>query len=427
MRRYLDDMRELALPLTGQQDLDPLLARVGDARIVLLGEASHGTHEYYTWRTAITQRLVAELGFSFVAVEGDWPDCEQVDRAVTLAAGAPADPRAALASYERWPTWMWANEEVADLVTWLRDWNAGRDPHERVGFHGLDVYSLWDSLRAILRYLEEHEPGAVETALSAFRCLEPYGEDPQEYALATRWVPQTCENAVIEILCTLRDRTPGDGEDAFAARQNAEVAVGAERYYRAMVRGGPASWNLRDTHMADTLDRLLEHYGDGAKAVVWEHNTHVGDARHTDMARRGLVNVGQLARERHGEDDVVIVGFGSARGTVVAGDSWGAPHEVMPLPPARSGSLEALLSGAGISSALFVHPRDVQPEWLTDRLDHRAVGVVYNPAYDHVRNYVPTVVGRRYDAFVFLDETRALRPLPARASGGEAETFPTGL
>ncbi len=427
MKQYIDDMRSLAQPLAGPDDLDPLMERVGDARIVLLGEASHGTHEYYTWRTAITRRLVAELGFSFVAVEGDWPDCEQVDRAVTLAPGAPGDPRAALAGYERWPTWMWANEEVADLAAWLRRWNADRDRHERVGFHGLDVYSLWDSLRAILRYLEQHEPAAVGTAVQAFRCFEPYGEDPQEYARATRWVPQTCENAVIEILRTLRDRTPGDSDDAFAARQNAEVAVGAERYYRAMVRGGPTSWNVRDTHMADTLDRLLEHYGEGAKAIVWEHNTHVGDARFTDMAARGLVNVGQLVRERHGEDDVVIVGFGSARGTVVAGDYWGAPHEVMPVPPARSGSLEALLSGAGIASGLFVHPRGPQPDWLTDDLDHRAIGVVYNPAYDGFRNYVPTVLGRRYDAFCFVDETRALQPLPVHARAAEPETFPTGM
>ncbi len=450
MKQHLDDVRALALPLRTPGDLDPLMERIGSARIVLLGEATHGTHEYYTWRTEITRRLVAEKGFSFVAVEGDWPDCEQVDRAVTLTPGTPADPREALAAYERWPTWMWANEEVADLVGWLRSWNADRNAPDRVGFHGLDVYSLWDSLRAIVDYLREHEPSAVEAAVRAFRCFEPYGEDPQEYAQATRWVPETCEHAVIDILHRLRDHAeqPGDGNShgeaagrdegaagdegaardaAFVARQNAEVAVGAERYYRAMVRGGPTSWNVRDTHMVDTLARLLEHYGKGSKAVVWEHNTHVGDARYTPMADRGLVNVGQLVRERYGEDDVVIVGFGSAQGTVVAGDFWGAPHEVMAMPRARRGSLEALLVGAGLESALFVHPRGDQPEWLSDVLDHRAIGVVYNPAYDYSRNYVPTILGRRYDAFCFVAQTQALRPLPTRGVRGEPETYPTGI
>ncbi len=427
MRRYLDDMRDLALPLSTPDDLDPLMERVGDARIVLLGEATHGTHEFYTWRAAITRRLVEEKGFSFVAVEGDWPDCEQVHRAVTHAPEAPADPREALSTYRRWPTWMWANEEVAELVTWLHAWNRDRSPDTRVGFHGLDVYSLWDSLRSILDYLERNDPGAAGAAHRAFRCFEPYGEDPQEYAYATRFVPTTCEDHVVEMLSRLRAAVPGDGHDAFVARQNAEVAAGAERYYRAMVGGGPESWNVRDTHMADTLDRLLDYHGPGSKGVVWEHNTHVGDARATDMSARGLVNLGQLARERHGIDDVVIVGFGTHRGSVVAGDRWGGPHEVMPVPPARRGSLEARLAEAGVGDALYVHPRTAQPEWLADVLDHRAIGVVYSPGLERMRNYVPTVLGARYDAFCFIEETTALRPLPVQAAPGEAETFPSGV
>jgi erythromycin esterase-like protein len=438
-----DDVRALARPLRDAGDLDPLLERIGDARVVLLGEASHGTHEYYAWRTAITRRLVEELGFSFVAVEGDWPDCHRVHCAVTLAAPA-LEPREVLRGYERWPTWMWANEEVADLAGWLRASNAARAPEDRVGFHGLDVYSLWDSLRAILGYLREHEPAAVGAALEAFRCFEPYAEDPQEYARATALVPTSCEAAVVDVLRTLREAPPAgnDGaamDAAFVAEQNARVAAGAEAYYRAMVRGGPESWNVRDTHMADTLDRLLEHYGtrdgtrDGgdrggaARAVVWEHNTHVGDARFTDMRDAGMVNVGQLARERHGEDDVVIVGFGSHHGSVIAGDSWGAPMQRMPLPPARDGSVEALLHDAvPDATALFVVPPSA-PDWLVRETPHRAVGVVYRPHAERWGNYVPTVLGRRYDAFCWFDESRALSPLHGAAPvGAEMETYPYG-
>jgi erythromycin esterase len=431
-----DDVRALARPLRDAGDLDPLLERIGGARIVLLGEASHGTHEYYAWRTAITRRLVEELGFSFVAVEGDWPDCHRLHCSVTLAAPG-LEPREALRGYERWPTWMWANEQVAELTRWLREHNAGVDPEARVGFHGLDVYSLWDSLRAILGYLEEHEPSAVGAALEAFRCFEPYAEDPQEYARATWLVPTSCEAAVVDVLRALREApAPADGgparDAAFVAEQNALVAAGAEAYYRAMVHGGPESWNVRDTHMVDTLDRLLDHYdgwlGEGrARAVVWEHNTHVGDARFTDMADAGMVNVGQLARERHGEEDVAIVGFGSHHGSVLAGESWGAQVRRMPLPPARGGSVEAVLHDAvPEATALFVVPTD-PPDWLVRELPHRAVGVVYRPQAERWGNYVPTVLGRRYDAFCWFDESRALQPLAGtQAHVGTMETFPTG-
>jgi erythromycin esterase len=423
------DVQRLARPLRDAGDLDPLLERIGDARVVLLGEASHGTHEYYAWRTAITRRLVEELGFSFVAVEGDWPDCHRVHCSVTLASGEL--PREALRGYERWPTWMWANEEVAALAECLRSHNEGMQDGDRVGFHGLDVYSLWDSLRAILDYLREHEPDQVDAALDAFRCFEPYAEDPQAYARATRLVPISCEDPVVEVLRTLREAAAGDGgrdrDAAFVAEQNARVAAGAEAYYRAMVRGGPESWNVRDRHMDDTLARLLDRYGPGARAVVWEHNTHVGDARFTDMRDAGMVNVGQLARERYGEDDVVIVGFGSHHGTVLAGDSWGAAVERMPLPPARGGSVEALLHDAlPDTSALFVFPREL-PDWPAAERPHRAVGVVYHPRAERWGNYVPTVLGRRYDAFCWFDESRALTTLAgAHAEGAEMETYPHG-
>ncbi|SFO43438.1 Erythromycin esterase homolog [Geodermatophilus obscurus] len=421
----MDRIEELALPLREAVDLDPLLARVGDARVVAIGEASHGTHEYYAWRAALTRRLVEEHGFGLVAVEGDWPDCYRVNRSVRLRPGADDDPRTALDAIDRWPTWMWANDDVVDFCRWLRGHNAARPEDERVGFYGLDVYSLWDSVHELVAWLRENEPEHAGAAVRAMRCFEPFGEDGAEYAFATRFAPTSCEQAAVDLmhhLCRQRGRSDdgddGDGDDPearFAAEQNASVVVDAERYYRAMVGGSAESWNVRDVHMADTLDRLLEHTG--GKAVVWEHNTHVGDARATDMADVGMTNVGQLLRERHGTDDVVLVGFGGHRGGVVAGREWGAQMERMPVPPAREGSLEHLLHERLGRDALLVWPRDERPGELDRRLDHRAIGVVYRPERERWGNYVPTVLGERYDAFLYLEDTTPLQPLHLERPG----------
>ena len=424
----MDDLRDLATPLRTPADLDPVLERIGDARIVLLGEASHGTHEYYAWRAALTRRLIEEKGFGFVAVEGDWPECYEVNRCVRLRPGAPASPRQVLDAFDRWPTWMWANEEVVEFTEWLRARNAALPEEQRAGFYGLDVYSLWSSMRSLLDYLGEHEPEHLDVARRAMECFQAFGEDPQDYAFGSRFSPATCEPAVVELLSRLcQERLqPVDGDDPearFSAEQNAAVAAGAERYYRAMVGGQAESWNVRDVHMQDTLDRLLELHG--SKAVVWEHNTHVGDARATDMAGAGMVNVGQLSRERHGAGDVVVVGFGGYRGGVVAARQWGAPMEAMPVPPARAGSLEALLHEQLGHDAALVFPRGQQPDWLRRRLDHRAIGVVYSPDRERWGNYVPTVLGSRYDAFLWFEDTRPLRPLHYEApSSGEALTWP---
>ncbi|MGY1805237.1 erythromycin esterase family protein [Blastococcus sp. SYSU D00922] len=408
------DVRALARPLRGDADLDPLLERVGDARIVAVGEASHGTHEYYAWRAALTRRLIEERGFRFVAVEGDWPDCYRVNRSVRLRPGADEDPRDALDAFARWPTWMWANEEVVDFCRWLREFNAARPDDERVGFYGIDVYSLWDSMHGLVGWLREHEPDHVETARRALACFEPFGEDGAEYAFASRFAPTSCEQAAVDLLRSLceqrgKDEAATDPEARFSAEQNAAVVVDAERYYRAMVQGSAKSWNVRDVHMADTLDRLLAHAG--RKAVVWEHNTHIGDARATDMADAGMTNVGQLLRERHGADDVVLVGLGGHRGGVIAGESWGARMQRMPVPPARPGSVEALLHDALGEDSLVVVPGTDRAGWLRRRLDHRAIGVVYRPERERWGNYVPTVLGERYDAFLHLEETTPLRPL----------------
>jgi erythromycin esterase-like protein len=430
--------QDVALPLRKAGDLDPLMERIGDARIVCIGEASHGTHEFYAWRATLTRRLIEEKGFDLVGVEGDWPDCYRVSCSVTGSRSAPEDPKEALESFERWPTWMWANDEVVDFTRWLRAHNTARPADRRVGFYGLDVYSLWDSLRAVLDHLEQHHPEHLEAAREACRCLEPYAEDPQAYAQSTRVVPTGCAVEVVGMLGDLLQRHAGDtaGVDhpdaGFAAEQNARSVVGAEAYYRAMVGSGPESWNVRDTHMADTLDRLLEHYGTirpgtRPRAVVWEHNTHVGDARFTDMGNAGMVNIGQLVRERHTERDAVLVGFGSHHGTVVAADSWGGPTRRMTVPPARSESIEALLHVAlDGDPGLFVFS-DELPQWAAEERSHRAIGVVYSAAAERWGNYVPTVLGKRYDAFLWFDETRALTPLAGVSPGGdELESWPFG-
>jgi erythromycin esterase len=422
----------VALPVTGPAELDPLMERVGEAHYVLLGEASHGTSEYYLWRASISQRLIREKGFSFIAVEGDWPDCYRVNRYVKGFQDAGTDAREVLEAFARWPTWMWANEEVVGLAEWLRRHNDGLPDDRKVGFYGLDVYSLWESMYAVLSYLRKVDPSALPGALRAFRCFEPYGEDVQEYARATIMVPANCEDQVVALLQDLRRNEPrysADGrEEFFAAEQNALVVKNAEAYYRAMVRGGPESWNIRDRHMTETLERLMRHYGPDAKGIVWEHNTHIGDARATDMADDGMVNVGQLVREGHSEEGVVLVGFGSHHGTVIAGREWEAEMEEMQVPQARSGSWEDVLHQAGDDDKLIL----LDSLWgVSDALEergHRAIGVVYHPERERLGNYVPSVLPRRYDAFCYIDETHALHPLHlVPALEKVPETYPWGV
>jgi erythromycin esterase-like protein len=412
--------------------LDPLLERIGDARYVLLGEASHGTSEYYRWRSRISQRLLREKGFSFIAVEGDWPDCYRVNRYVKGSPDSGSNAREVLETFVRWPTWMWANIEVVAFVEWLGQHNASLTEHKQVGFFGLDVYSLWDSLYAVLGYLRKADPALLPAARRALVCFQPYGEDVQHYARATALVPTSCEDEVVDLLKELRAKERHncvDGrEEFFAAEQNALVVKHAEAYYRAMIRGGPESWNLRDRHMTETLERLMRHHGPGAKAIVWEHNTHVGDARYTDMADEGMVNVGQLVRERHADEGVFLIGFVSNRGSVIAAKDWEAPMEKLTVPPGRAGSWEEVLHRAGASNKLLLleDVRDAD-EFVAER-GHRAIGVVYHPEYEQHGNYVPTVLPRRYDAFCYLDETHALHPLHLHPALEKIpETYPWGV
>jgi erythromycin esterase len=437
---FARELRSAARPLRNAADLDPLLELIGNARYVLLGEATHGTSEFYNWRTEISKRLITEKGFSFIAVEGDWPDCYRVNRYIKGYTDSGANAEEALHAFERWPTWMWANREVVELTEWLRAHNATQPRDARIGFYGLDVYSLWDSMSAVVRYLERRDPALAKVARRAYQCFDPYYEDAQEYARATAFVPTSCEDEVVEVLAKLRAAAYPQHDDGpesfFNAEQNALVAINAERYYRAMIRGGPASWNLRDQHMVETLDRLMSHHGANAKAIVWEHNTHIGDARFTDMARQRMLNVGQMVRESHGEapadrDGVVLVGFGTHRGTVIAGSDWGAPMQRMQVPNARSGSWEHALHRACGRDVLLIFDgtADGGIPGLASPIDHRAIGVVYNAGAERWGNYVPTIVPRRYDAFVFFDESHAVEPLHMPVVVGEEapETFPSGM
>lgn len=429
--RLVSLVPDLSIPIEDEDAvLDALMDQVREARFVLLGEASHGTSEYYTWRARISQRLILEKNFSFIAVEGDWPDCYQVNRYIKGYPGAGDSAWEALQAFQRWPIWMWANWEVAALVEWLRQVNGSLS--NPVGFYGLDVYSLWESMSSIVNYLEKTDPDTARLARQAYLCFEPYGEDEQAYAWSTRLVPEDCEDEVVDLLLEMRrkgGRFDSDPESAFSAEQNALVMVNAERYYRAMVRTDQYSWNVRDTHMSDTLDRLVDHHGPGSKAIVWAHNTHIGDARATDMAAAGMVNLGQLVRERHSDEGVVLAGFGSQHGSVIAGREWGSPMERMPVPDARPGSWEAILHRAGKRDCLLRFGRQITPpEFFTPR-SHRAIGVVYNPERERLGNYVPSVLPSRYDAFLFFDETEALHPFHLEPAG-EARppaTYPWGL
>ncbi len=428
----INGIKERSYPIKNIADLDMLMNRIGDSRIVMLGEASHGTHEYYTWRTHITERLIKEKGFRFIAVEGDWPDCYRLNRYIKNYERKHENAFHVLKGFNRWPTWMWANWEVVALTEWLYEHNKYLPANRKVGFYGLDVYSLWESMDAIMQYLRGIDPSALKVAEDAFHCFEPFRrEEGRSYARASQFVPELCENEVVDLLKEIQKKLPQyntDHENVFSAEQNALVAVNAEKYYRAMIKGGAHSWNVRDRHMSDTLERLLDFHGPDAKAIVWAHNTHVGDARATDMADEGMFNIGELIRMRHHEKGVVLVGFGSYKGRVLAGHAWGAPMQKMIVPPAQKGSWEYLLHSAGSQNKLLIMDDFMDDMLMESHIGHRAIGVVYNPIYEKFGNYVPSILPMRYDAFIYLDETQALHPLHIEPDGHQMpETYPFGV
>lgn len=435
-------LRGAASPLVGKaEDYDPLLERIGDARIVLLGEASHGTHEFYRERAQITKRLIREKGFTAVAVEADWPDAYRVNRFVR---GRSDDIEAvdALAGFRRFPAWMWRNADVLDFVGWLRAHNDEAAPGgPKVGFYGLDLYSLHASIEAVLAYLEKVDPEAAARARGRYACFDVYGEDTQAYGFASGLgLGPSCEHEVVTQLVDLRrsaaEYALRDGriaeDDYFYAEQNARLVRDAEQYYRAMYRGEVSSWNLRDCHMAETLEALVHHLvqrGGGAKVVVWAHNSHLGDARATQMGVHGEWNVGQLARERFGRD-VVSVGFTTYDGTVTAASNWDAPAERKTVRPALAGSYEALFHETGLKRFLLLLREGDHALGLHNPRLERAIGVIYRPDTERASHYFRATLPEQFDAVLHFDRTRAVEPLERTTeweAGEVPETFPTGI
>lgn len=429
----LNAIRQFAKPFQNKSDLQPLFDYIGNSRIVMLGESSHGTHEYYIWRDYISRKLIEEKGFDFIAVEGDWPDCYRLNRFVKGYESNNKTASEILHAFNRWPTWMWANWEIVLLTSWLHQHNEGLPTNKKAGFYGLDVYSLWESMECIMKYLQITDPVALKIAESAYRCFEPYRRDEgRSYAKSTLFIPNACQQEVVELLTEIRSRLPlynTDYENVFSTEQNALITLNAEKYYRAMVKGGPHSWNVRDRHMSETLDRLLKFHGEHSKAIVWAHNTHIGDARATDMTVEGMFNIGELARTKYSREGVVLVGFGSYKGTVTAGRNWGAAMQRTAMPEARKGSWEYLLHKVDDKSKLLLmNDFSNNNTLMENHIDHRAIGVVYNPEYEKYGNYVPTILPLRYDAFIYIDETTALHPLHMQPDGQQMpETYPFGV
>jgi protein-L-isoaspartate(D-aspartate) O-methyltransferase len=424
-------MREAAEPFGELDELADCVERFAEKRIVMLGEASHGTSEFYRARAAITERLVQHHGFNIVAVEADWPDAAIYD---AVARGLPR-PKLPRAAFTRFPTWMWRNADVGAFIRRLAAVNAAMpDTERRCGFYGLDIYSLSASIEAVLAYLDRIDPEAAKIARERYGCLAPWRADPARYGLmALSRGYAFCEVAVTQTLRDLLqkrlDYLVTDGDDFFNAEQNARVAAGAEEYYRAMYYGGAASWNLRDSHMFETLERLLDHRGPGSKAIVWAHNSHIGNAAFTEMGQvRAEHNLGQLARQRFG-DDLALIGFGTDRGTVAAATDWDGPMEIKRVRPARADSYEGMSRATGIA-AFFLETgpgqRETVREALAEPLLERAIGVIYRPDSERLSHYFEAELSRQFDAWIWFEETQAVA---ARAviSHGPDETYPFGL
>lgn len=419
--------------------LAPLVDAIGDARLVLIGEATHGTHEFYRTRAELTKALISRKRFNLVAVEADWPDAYRVNRWVRHASDDP-DADAALEDFTRFPRWMWRNRDVVEFLGWLRDYNAAQAASARVGFYGLDLYSLHTSIDAVLAYLRKIDPVAAERARYRYGCLEDFGEDPQTYGYAARFgLARSCEDDVVAQLMELRRQAAEyagrDGriaaDEYFFAEQNARLVRNAEEYYRSMFQGRVESWNLRDTHMMETLDALLGHVGQTsgeARAVVWAHNSHLGDARATQMGEIGELNLGQLVRQAHG-GRAFLVGFTTHTGTVTAASNWDEPAQRKRVRPSMAGSYERVFHDVGISRFLVLLRQGATRDALQRPHLERAIGVIYRPDSERVSHYFHARLPDQFDAVLHFDETSALEPLErwAHDEVDLPETYPTGI
>ncbi len=411
-------------------DLEPLLRRIGDAKVVLLGEATHGSAEFYRFRDRLSRALIERAGFTIVAAEADWPDATRIDDYVRHR----ETPRRQWQAFARFPTWMWRNREFAAFVEWLRAHNLELPEQRRVRFAGLDLYALHRSIDAVLHHLDEVDPEAAAVARHRYGCLTPWQHDPAEYGRAVLTGGyRSCEPQVVSMLAELlRQRVDEQRqrEQLFDATQNARLVADAERYYRTMYYGSHESWNLRDRHMTDCLHQLLAFHGDGAKAIVWAHNSHVGDARATEMSARDEWNLGQLCREELPAGAVHVVGFGTDHGTVAAASHWDGPMEVKLVQPAHPDSHERVCHDTGIASFVLPlrSPRDPRlPELLAAPRLQRAIGVIYRPETERVSHYFDAELARQFDELVWFDRTAAVEPLPARPLPGVPDTWPFGV
>jgi protein-L-isoaspartate(D-aspartate) O-methyltransferase len=410
-------------------DLNPLLARIGDARVVLIGEASHGTSEFYRMRARISRALIEKKQFDFVAIEGDWPDAARIDHFVRHREYRPSE----WVAFARFPTWMWRNNEVREFVDWLRDHNSSIKPGLRVAFHGLDLYSMYDSIRFVLKYLDDVDPESARVARERYGCLTPWQTDPAIYGhAALTGIYRTCENDVIGALKDLlqkhRAYVAHDGERFLDAVQNARLVANAERYYRTMYYGSRASWNLRDNHMFATLRILLGHHGDESKGIIWAHNSHIGNAEATEMSARGEYNIGELCRREFGPSCYAI-GFGTDHGTVAAASDWGSPMQVMTVQPSHEQSYERLCHDSEAPHfmlSLRDHSAAHTKSLMKPRLE-RAIGVIYRPESELASHYFEAILPRQFDEYIWFDETRAVSPFKTHEVEGFPDTYPFGV
>ncbi|HEY7089330.1 MAG TPA: erythromycin esterase family protein [Tepidisphaeraceae bacterium] len=450
--KFVDLLRTTVHVLEGgPDDFDPLLRSIGDCRFVLIGEASHGTHEFYKTRADITRRLICEKGFNAVIVEADWPDAWRVNRFVR-GFNEDQDATEALDGFKRFPQWMWRNADVLNFVGWLRERNdslgigAGPSDPRKVGFYGMDLYSLYTSIQAVLEYLDKVDPAAAARARYRYGCFEDHGEDAQAYGYAASFdLDRSCEDEAVRQLVELRrhaaENARRDGrmaeDEQFDAEQNARVVQNAEEYYRSMFHGHVLSWNLRDTHMVETINELVRfldrRIGGLSKIAVWAHNSHLGDARATEVSRAGERNVGQLMREQN-PGDVFSIGFSTYSGTVTAADDWDGTARRMQVRPALPGSYEALFHETNVPGFLLDvrGTRDgAAPEDLRQPKLQRAIGVIYKPETERLSHYYHARLADQFDAMIHVDRTRAVEPLETKAQPPrilqEAETYPTGV
>jgi erythromycin esterase-like protein len=443
-------LREHALPLRTEDDLDAVLDHIGDAPLVLMGEASHGTREFYQLRAALSKRLIVERGFDAIAVEADWPDALQVSRFVQLS-GVDQTADQALAGFQRFPQWMWRNVEIVRLLYWMRLHNQHvHDASRRIGFYGIDLYSLQKSMHAVVAYLERVDPEAALRARQRYSCIDHLAEDPQRYGYATSFgLRSDCEQEMVRQLAELTAQAQQHlgaaggmvPDELFYAQQNARVAQNAERYYRAMFGSRDASWNIRDAHMADTLDALRMHLstrkGGQARLVIWAHNAHLGDARATEMGRGGQLNLGQLMRQRSGADAVYLLGFSTYDGTVTAASEWDGAAELKRVRPALPDSVEALLHELSAEDVpgmgrflLPIRARPAVAAALPQSLLERAIGVIYRPESERLSHYFDVDVAQQFDALIHIDHSSAVMPLessPQWKLDEFPETYPSGL